>query len=68
MAFKRFNVSLSENVLEYMDSEAERVGLSRSGMIAFMVEQYRTQREAMGVVGAMDKLEEIQKALQEKEV
>lgn len=44
MAIKRFNVSLSENVLEYLDSEAERVGLSRSAMIAMVVEYYRTDR------------------------
>lgn len=45
MSFKRFNVSLNENVLLYLDSEAERIGLSRSGMMALLIDEYKTRRD-----------------------
>lgn len=58
---KRVTISLSESTLEYIDGEATRIGTNRSSMITFMVEQYRTQKdnlEAMGAIQIM--LEDIQ--------
>lgn len=56
MAFKRVSLSLNENILEYLDSEANRIGVSRSAMVALMLEGYRTQKESMLVVNQMKEL------------
>lgn len=56
MAFKRISLSLNENILEYLDSEANRIGVTRSAMVALMLEGYRTQKESMLVVNQMKEL------------
>lgn len=56
MAGVRFNVQFDEDVLKYLDDEAKRIGVSRSGMLSFMLEQYRTQRESIAMVGQVQEL------------
>lgn len=53
MATVRFNTSLDEHVLSYLDSEAKRIGVTRGGMISFMIEQYKTQKDSMAMVNNM---------------
>jgi len=53
MATVRFNTSLDEHVLQYLDDEANRIGVSRGGMISFMIEQYKTQKDSMAMVNNM---------------
>lgn len=68
MATVRFNTSLDEHILAYLDSEAKRIGVSRGGMLSFMVEQYKTNRESVAVVGQIQEMMNAQKMLdQEKE-
>lgn len=68
MATVRFNTSLDEHILAYLDSEAKRIGVSRGGMLSFMIEQYKTNRESIAVVGQIQELMNVQKMLeQEKE-
>ena len=53
MATVRFNTSLDEHVMSYLDSEAKRIGVTRGGMISFMIEQYKTQKDSMAMVNNM---------------
>lgn len=60
---KKISISLGENALEYLDKKASEIGTSRSGMVAFMIETYRKQEEAMNATAEMIKLQQL---LQEK--
>lgn len=64
MAVVRFNTSLDEHILEYLDSEAKRIGVSRGGMISFMIEQYKTNRDSIAVVGQIQEMMNVQKMLE----
>lgn len=65
MAGVRFNVQFDEDVLKYLDAEAKRIGVSRSGMLSFMLEQYRTQKDSINMVA---QLQELINAVEEKGV
>lgn len=58
MATIRFNTSLDEHVLAYLDDEAKRIGVPRSGMISFMIEQYKTQKESVAAIESLQNLVE----------
>ena len=47
---KKVSVSIAEKVLEYIDVKAEEIGVTRSAMLAFMVEQYKKQDETMSTL------------------
>lgn len=47
---KKVSVSFAEKVLEYIDVKAEEIGVTRSAMLAFMVEQYKKQDETMSTL------------------
>jgi metal-responsive CopG/Arc/MetJ family transcriptional regulator len=64
MATVRFNTSLDEHVLSYLDSEAKRIGVTRGGMISFMIEQYKTQKDSMAMV---DKMQQLMQQMNDKE-
>lgn len=64
MATVRFNTSLDEYVLSYLDSEAKRIGVTRGGMISFMIEQYKTQKDSMAMV---DKMQQLMQQMNDKE-
>lgn len=66
MATVRFNTSLDEHILSYLDSEAKRIGVSRGGMISFMIEQYKTNRESIAVVGQIQEMMNAQKLLEQE--
>ena len=53
MATVRFNTNLDEHILAYLDSEAKRIGISRGGMITFMIEKYRSDKEAIDVMNQL---------------
>ena len=53
MATVRFNTNLDEHILAYLDSEAKRIGISRGGMITFMIEKYRNDKDAMDVMNQL---------------
>ena len=65
MATVRFNTSLDEHVLSYLDSEAKRIGVTRGGMISFMIEQYKTQKDSMAMVNNMQAIIEQMKKRRE---
>lgn len=65
MATVRFNTSLDEHVLSYLDSEAKRIGVTRGGMISFMIEQYKTQKDSMAMVNNMQAIIEQMKKEEE---
>lgn len=67
MATVRFNTSLDEHVLAYLDDEAKRIGVTRGGMISFMIEQYKTQKDSMAMVNNMQLLIEQMQNIQEDE-
>ena len=48
--------SFAEKTLEYIDFQAEEIGVTRSAMIAFMVEQYRKQDETMSTLRELQEL------------
>lgn len=50
---KKVTVSFSEKTLEYVDSKAEEIGVTRSAMLAFMVEMYRKQDEATDMISQL---------------
>lgn len=60
---KRISLVLDPYVLAYVDSEREKIGVSRAAMFSFMVEQYRNQKEALKVIedvsGLVEKIEEL---------
>lgn len=56
---KKLSISLGKTALEYLDKKAEEVGTSRSGMVAFMIESYRKQEEAMTATAEMIKLQQL---------
>lgn len=58
MATIRFNTSLDEHVLAYLDDEAKRIGVTRGGMISFMIEQYKTQKESVAAIESLQNLVE----------
>lgn len=63
MNLTRFNVQLNDQALEYLDSEANRIGISRSGMVALMLDQYRSQKETFTAFDNMKKvMEDLEKA------
>lgn len=47
---KKVSVSFAENTLDYVDNQAELIGVTRSAMLAFMIEQYRKQDETMSTL------------------
>ena len=49
----RVSLQFDEKVLEYIDEEASRIGVSRSAMISFMVEQYKTQKETIASMAVL---------------
>lgn len=53
---KKVSVSFAEKTLEYIDFQAEEIGVTRSAMIAFMVEQYRKQDETMSTLRELQEL------------
>lgn len=53
---KKVSVSFAEKTLEYIDFQAEEIGVTRSAMIAFMVEQYRKQDETMSTLKELQEL------------
>lgn len=50
---KKVTVSFSEKTLEYVDSKAEEIGVTRSAMLAFMAEMYRKQDEATDMISQL---------------
>lgn len=56
MAIRKITVSLNEQVINYIDSVAEEIGVSRSAMIAFMAETYKAQRESKTTVEELGNL------------
>lgn len=55
---KKATISLSESTLEYIDSEAARIGTNRSSMITFMVEQYRSQKDNLEAMSSIQQMME----------
>ena len=53
---KKVSVSFAEKTLEYIDFQAEEIGVTRSAMLAFMVEQYRKQDETMSTLRELQEL------------
>ena len=53
MATVRFNTNLDEHILAYLDSEAKRIGISRGGMITFMIEKYRNDKDVVDVMNQL---------------
>lgn len=53
---KKVSVSFAEKTLEYIDFQAEEIGVTRSAMIAFMVEQYRKQDETMSTLRELQEM------------
>lgn len=70
MATVRFNTNLDEHILAYLDSEAKRIGISRGGMITFMIEKYRSDKEAIDVMNQLpdfiQKINSLEKKLNEQ--
>ena len=70
MATVRFNTNLDEHILAYLDSEAKRIGISRGGMITFMIEKYRSDKEAIDVMNQLpdfiQKINSLEKKLSEQ--
>lgn len=70
MATVRFNTNLDEHILAYLDSEAKRIGISRGGMITFMIEKYRNDKDAMDVMNQLpdfiQKINSLEKKLNEQ--
>lgn len=52
----RVNVSLEESILNKIDEEAKRIGLSRSAFIAVAVNQYFQQMENVNAVSALKEM------------
>lgn len=52
----RVNVSLEESILNKIDEEAKRIGLSRSAFIAVAVNQYFLQMENVNAVSALKEM------------
>lgn len=52
----RVNVSFEENILNKIDEEAKRIGLSRSAFIAVAVNQYFQQMENVNAVSALKEM------------
>lgn len=53
---KKVSVSFAENTLNYVDKQAELIGVTRSAMLAFMIEQYRKQDETMSTLKELQEL------------
>lgn len=70
MATVRFNTNLDEHILAYLDSEAKRIGISRGGMITFMIEKYRNDKDAIDVMNQLpdfiQKINSLEKKLNEQ--
>ena len=52
----RVNVSFEENILNKIDEEAKRIGLSRSAFIAVAVNQYFQQMENVNAVSTLKEM------------
>lgn len=70
MAKVKFPVQVEEDVKEYIEQQAERLGVSQSGFVNLCIAHYREQREAIqGMNQVKDlvyKLEKLQRAEKEK--
>lgn len=53
---KKVSVSFAEKTLNYVDKQAELIGVTRSAMLAFMIEQYRKQDETMSTLKELQEL------------
>ena len=66
---KRANVSLSDEIMDRVDTRAEEMGLNRSAFITVAVNNYFLQEDAMRAMkdmpDFMKKLEEIEKRVNE---
>lgn len=52
----RVNVSFEESILNKIDEEAKRIGLSRSAFIAVAVNQYFQQMENVNAVSTLKEM------------
>ena len=68
---KRANVSLSDEIMDRVDTRAEEMGLNRSAFITVAVNNYFLQEDAMRAMkdmpDFMKKLEEIEKRVNESQ-
>lgn len=68
---KRANVSLSDEIMDRVDTRAEEMGLNRSAFITVAVNNYFLQEDAMRAMkdmpDFMKKLEEIEKRVNSAE-
>lgn len=54
MSKLRFNVQLDESTKEYLQEQADRLGVSMSGFINVIIAQYRQQQESVKILGNVD--------------
>lgn len=47
MAKVKFPIQVDEEVKDYIEAQAERLGVSQSGFVNLCIAQYREQREAI---------------------
>ena len=56
MALKRMSIKVSEELYNYIASEAEREGLSMNAVIIFALNNYKTQNTVVPSMNAMKEL------------
>ena len=56
MALKRMSIKVSEELYNYIASEAEREGLSMNAVIIFALNNYKTQNTVLPSMNAMKEL------------
>ena len=70
MAIKAITLRLDEDVLDYLDHERAKYGVSRPAMVSFMIQTYKTQQDALNATGVLsdvvNKLDELNNKLDSK--
>ncbi len=54
MAKLRFNIQIDESTKDYLQEQADRLGVSISGFVNVIIAQHRQQQESLKVMGNMD--------------